>query len=105
MERNGNATHIALLSISSNTDKPLSKRSLDRIMEQVGAGLRSSLRRGDTISRCSTSQYIIMLPKANYENSCMVCRRVITSFHRNHPHVAAKINFMVQPLTPGICVP
>ena len=105
MERNGNATHIALLSISSNTDKPLSKRSLDRIMEQVGAGLRSSLRRGDTISRCSTSQYIIMLPKANYEKSCMVCRRVITAFHRNHPHVAAKINFMVQPLTPGICVP
>jgi hypothetical protein len=46
-----------------------------------------------------------MLPKANYENSCMVCRRVITAFHRNHPHVAAKINFMVQPLTPGICVP
>lgn len=105
MERNGNATHIALLSISSNTDRPLSKRSLDRIMEQLGAGLRGNLRRGDTISRCSTSQYIIMLPKANYENSCMVCRRVITAFHRNHPHVAAKINFMVQPLTPGICVP
>lgn len=105
MERNGNATHIALLSISSGTDKPLSKRSLDRIMDQLGAGLRSNLRRGDTISRCSTSQYIIMLPKANYENSCMVCRRVITAFSRSHPHVTARINFMVQPLTPGICVP
>ena len=105
MERNGNATHIALLSISSGTDRPLSKRSLDRIMDQLGAGLRSNLRRGDTISRCSTSQYIIMLPKANYENSCMVCRRVITAFSRSHPHVTARINFMVQPLTPGICVP
>ena len=92
MERNG-------------TEKPLSKRSLDRIMEQLGIELRGNLRRGDTISRCSTSQYIIMLPKANYENSCMVCRRVITAFHRSHPHVTAKINFMVQPLTPGICVP
>jgi len=105
MERNGNATHIALLSVTGSTDKALTKRSLDRIMEQLGAGLRGNLRRGDTISRCSTSQYIIMLPKANYENSCMVCRRVITAFHRNHPHVTAKINFMVQPLTPGICVP
>ena len=105
MERSGNATHIALLSISSSTDKPLTKRSMERIMEQLGEGLRGNLRRGDTISRCSVSQYIIMLPKANYENSCMVCRRVITAFQRSHPHVAVKIHFMVQPLTPGICVP
>ena len=105
MERSGNATHIALLSISSDTDHPLSKRSMNRIMEQLGEGLRTNLRRGDTISRCSVSQYIIMLPKANYENSCMVCRRILTAFHRTHPHVAAKINFMVQPLSPSICVP
>ena len=105
MERSGNATHIALLSITSSTDKPLTKRSMERIMDQLGNGLRSNLRRGDTISRCSVSQYIIMLPKANYENSCMVCRRVITAFQRSHPHIAVKIHFMVQPLTPGICVP
>ena len=105
LERSGNATHIALLGICSSTDKPLSKRSLNRIMEQVGQSLRLNLRRGDTISRCSVSQYILMLPKANYEDSCMVCRRIITAFHRSHPHVAARINFMVQPLTPNICVP
>ena len=105
MERSGNATHIALLSITSSSDKPLSKRSLDRIMEQLGDEIRRNLRRGDVFSRCSASQYILMLPRANYENSCMVCRRVITAFHRAHPHVAAKINFMVQPLTPSLCVP
>lgn len=105
MERSGNATHIALLSISSGTDKPMTKSRLDRVMEQLGDALRTNLRRGDTISRCSVSQYIIMLPKANYENSCMVCRRVIAAFSRTHPHVAVKINFMVQPLTPSICVP
>ena len=105
MERNGNATHIVLLSVSSGTDKPLTKRSLDRIMEQLGEQLRANLRRGDTISRCSVSQYIIMLPKANYENSCMVCRRVMTAFNRAHPHISAVIHYMVQPLTPNICVP
>ncbi|MBR4290198.1 MAG: winged helix-turn-helix domain-containing protein [Oscillospiraceae bacterium] len=105
MERSGNATHIALLSLTSGTEKPLSKRSLERIMDQLGERLRGNLRRGDTISRCSVSQYIIMLPKANYENSCMVCRRVITAFHKAHPHINVKINFMVQPLTPSICVP
>ena len=104
MERNGNATHVALLSISS-TDKSLSKRSTDRVMELLGEQLRKNLRRGDTISRCSTTQYIIMLPKANYENSCMVCRRVTAAFYRAHPHVTATINDMVQPLNPSIRVP
>lgn len=105
LERSGNATHIALLRIDSSTDKPLTKRSQTRIMEQVGDALRLNLRRGDTISRCSVSQYILMLPKANYEDSCMVCRRIITAFHKAHPHVMVRINFMVQPLTSNICVP
>ena len=104
MERSGNATHIALLSVSG-TDKAMAKGRLNRIMEQLGQVLRTNLRRGDTISRCSVSQYIIMLPKANYENSCMVCRRVIAAFNRAHPHMTDTIHFMVQPLTPSICVP
>ena len=105
MERSGSVTHIALLSVSGPVHKPLSKRSLSRIMEQLGSVLRTNLRRGDTISQCSVSQYIIMLPKANYENSCMVCRRVLAAFNRAHPHVSARIQFLVQPLHPGIHVP
>ena len=105
MTRNGNVTHIALLSVSSPVEKTLSKRSLNRIMEQLGGVLRTNLRRGDTISRCSTSQYIIMLPKANYEDSCMVCRRVLAAFNRSHPHVSARIQFLVQPLSPSVCIP
>ena len=27
------------------------------------------------------------------------------AMQRTHPHVTAKVNFMVQLLTPGICVP
>ena len=84
-------------------DKSLAARSTKRSISR-GVTIISAPR-GDTISRCSLSQYIIMLPKANYENSCMVCRRVLTAFQKAHPHVTAKINYMVQPLTPGICVP
>jgi len=105
MERSGNATHIALLSATGLTGDPLPKRSLERIMEQLGQQIRLNLRRGDTISRCSTTQYILMLPKANYEDSCMVCRRVINAYHKAYPHTHVRIRFMVQPLTPGVCVP
>jgi len=105
MERSGNATHVALLSATGLSGEPLPKRSLERIMTQLGQQIRLNLRRGDTISRCSTTQYILMLPKANYEDSCMVCRRVINAYHKAFPHTAVRIRFMVQPLTPGICVP
>lgn len=105
MERNGTVTHIVLLSLASEDGTPLTKRSQKRIMEQLGEQIRTNLRRGDTFSQCSVSQYILMLPKANYENSCMVCRRVLGAFRRAHPHVAARINYMVQPLSPSVCVP
>lgn len=105
IERSGNVTHVALLSITGTPDKPLSKRSQKRILEQLGDSLRLNLRRGDVISQCSASQYIIMLPKANYENSCMVCRRCIAAFQRKHPHVAARVHYLVQPLTPNYCMP
>lgn len=105
MIRSGSATHILLLSVSGEGEKPLTRRTMNRIMEQLGEQIRTNLRRGDTFSRCSVSQYIVMLPQANYENSCMVCRRVVGAFHRAHPHVSAKIHFMVQPLTPSISVP
>ena len=105
MERNGNVTHVVLLSLSGEAEKPLSRRSVNRIMEQLGQQIRVNLRRGDTFSRCSVSQYILMLPKANYENSCMVCRRVLGAFRRAHPHVTANIHYMVQPLTPSVRVP
>lgn len=105
MERIGNATHIALLSVTGLTGEPLPSRSMERIMTQLGDQIRLNLRRGDTISRCSSTQYIMMLPKANYEDSCMVCHRVINAYHKAYPHTAVRIKFMVQPLTPGICVP
>lgn len=105
MERSGNVTHIVLMSVAPMDDKPLSKAALSRTMDRLGEQIRLNLRRGDTFSRCSLSQYIFMLPKANYENSCMVSRRLISAFQRAHPHTHAKLNFMVQPLTVNINVP
>lgn len=105
MERSGNTVHIALISVTDSTGSPLTKQSLGRIMNQLGEQIRQNLRRGDVFSRCSTSQYIIMLPLANYENSCVVCRRLIAAFSRRHPHVNARINYIVQALSPGINVP
>lgn len=100
MLRSGVAVHIALLSITDEAGNELSRRSLERAMENLQDQVCSGLRRGDVAARCSVSQYILMLPQANYENSCMVCRRLIKGFQRRYPHSPANINYSVQPLEP-----
>lgn len=104
LARTGSVTHVALLHITDD-ENTMNRRRLNRIMDQFGETLRQNLRQGDVISRCSISQYIVMLPDANYENSCMVCRRVIAAFRHQHPGIAADIHFIVQPLNPSIRVP
>lgn len=106
LERNGNASHVALFSVvSSDTGNPPDKKHLDRVMGQLERQVQINLRRGDVVSRCSISQLLIMLPNANYENSCMVCRRLLAAYHQTYPRSGVKVNFMVQPLTPNLSVP
>lgn len=99
--RTGIAVHIGLLSVTSLNGSPLAKRSLDRCMDNLDDLIRLSLRRGDVAARCSASQYIILLPQANYENSCLVMDRIIKQFSRQYPHSPALLHSSVQPLEPS----
>ena len=99
--RSGDAIHICLFSVHGEDGKDLPKRSLDRVMENLRDQIRCNLRRGDVAARCSVSQYILMLPQANYENSCMVCERITKSFFRQYPHSPAQLRYCVQPLEPS----
>lgn len=99
--RRGDAIHIGLLSILGKSGKELSKRSMSRAMENLQEQVRMNLRRGDVAAQCSVSQYILMLPQANYENSCMVCERIIKAFGRQYPHSPAELTYSVQPLEPS----
>lgn len=99
--RSGDAVHICLISVTDQSGNVLAKRSLDCSMENLQETICSSLRKGDIASRCSVSQFVLMLPQANYENSCMVCQRIIRAFNRQYPHSPAKLHFSVQPLEPN----
>ena len=96
--RSGDAVHIGLISVTDEQNQELPKRSLDRCMENLQELIRASLRKGDIAARCSVSQYILMLPQANYENSCKVCERVLRAFSRQYPHSPATLHYSVQPL-------
>lgn len=99
--RSGNAVHIGLLTVTGEGGDELPRRSLDRAMANLRDQIQTSLRKGDIASQCSVSQFIMMLPRANYENSCMVCERVIKAFNRQYPHSPARIDYAVQALEPN----
>lgn len=100
--RSGDAVHIALISSADETGGEPPKRSLVRYMGNLQEFIRGNLRRGDVAARCSVSQFVLMLPQSNYENSCMVCERVIRAFNRQYPHAPLHLRYSVQPLEPNL---
>lgn len=100
MSRNGDVAHIALISVCPK-GKALSKRSLRCCMDNLQDLLRSNLRKGDIFARCSASQYVLLLPLANYENSRMICDRITLNFSRQYPHSPAYLQAGTQPMEPA----
>lgn len=97
--RSGIAVHIALISaVGKHGDLPLKK--IEKVMPNVEDAIQHSLRRGDSAARCSASQYVIMLPRANYENSCMVCERIIKAYYRKYARNDALLRYEVRALEP-----
>ena len=99
--RSGDAVHIVLLSLTGSKGAELPRRSLDLAMDHMEEQIQKSLRKGDVVARCSPSQFIVMLPQANYENRCMVCQRVLRAFTRQYPHSPAFVQYSVHPLEPA----
>ena len=99
--RTGESYHIGLLSVKPRPGKSLSQSSLDLLMRNLQELICTSVRHGDVATQCSATQFILMLPRANYESSCMVCSRIVRSFCRQYPHSPGEINIHVFPVEPA----
>ncbi|MBE6598242.1 MAG: hypothetical protein E7638_02230 [Ruminococcaceae bacterium] len=98
--RSGDAVHVSLFTVSGRLGKTPAKRSMEIAMDNLEKHLARSLRKGDMVTRCSSAQFVIMLPQANYEDSCKVCDRLVDSFFRQYPHAPVRIDYYVQALEP-----
>lgn len=100
--RSGDVVHLALFSVHHrNRTEDLSRRSLERVMDNLEDIICGTLRRGDVAARCSLSQFVVMLPQANFENSQKVCQRIQRAFQRQYPHSPASVQFAAYPLEPN----
>lgn len=100
LERNGMVIHLVLINLTDITDHPLPKRSLDVGVRNLKNLLCSHLRYGDIVSMCSPSQFLILLPNANFENSQKVVQRLSDSFYKQYPHTPIKLTSYIQPVIP-----
>lgn len=99
--RSGEPLHVALISVQSAKDTPLPRHSLNRVMDHLQEVIRRHLRRGDAATRCSASQFALLLPQVSYENGQMICTRITRAFVRQFPHSPAVLHVSLQPLRPG----
>lgn len=99
--RSGLVIHTALLTLKARSRRDVSDKSLALAMDHLERHMSQSLRKGDMITRCSSSQFMVMLLSSNYENSCKVCQRIIAGFEKKYPHSPVYVDFYVQPLIPS----
>lgn len=99
-ERTGQVIQLSMLSILSADGKKLSAKQTSLTMDRLKEIILNTLRRGDAFTQFSASQYLILLPCANYENGTKVLQRLINHFNRTYPTMNVRLQFSVLPLTP-----
>lgn len=103
--RSGEETSLAVLTVVHKYGGELNRRSLDLVMGNLLRLIPGLLRHGDALAQCSASQYVLLLPRADFQNGREVCRRISRAFARQYPHSPATLRVTVCPLKPGEQVP
>ena len=94
--RKGIPIHICLINADGKDGLRLSNKSLDNVMKKLSDCIKVSLRSGDIYSRYSVSQFVVLLPNANFENSALVMERMTKTYKRQHAHSPASITYSIQ---------
>lgn len=82
----GVTEHIMLLSIvqlHNFDEQEATTEELEEVMEILNRTVQSSLRVGDVFSKCSSTQFIILLGACTLPNADMVAHRIQKNFKRN----------------------
>lgn len=99
LERLGSSMYIAMIMITSMDGEPMDPLKLDDIMRGLGNVLKEHLRKGDTITHFSPSQYALLLPTVNMETGHMIMERVKRYFYQMYPNSNVMFSYRIGPLS------
>jgi hypothetical protein len=96
--RSGRQLQLCLLSVGGKSGAALSGKVRELAMGRLAEAIFASLRGGDVFARYSVSQYILLLPLADFADSGRVLERIIRRYRRDNSHSPAAISCSVQPV-------
>jgi DNA-binding SARP family transcriptional activator len=98
LERYNGTMFLALLTISNTYEQRFDNLVLDSIMKQLLNVSQTNLRRGDTISRYSVMQYVVLLPSVTYETGKLVMDRIKKAFYSEYVKSSVVLTYKLRPL-------
>ncbi len=99
LERNGQSVYLCLISVTDKDGKRIANtKKQSEAVGKLRTAIQFSLRRGDVFTRYSVSQYLVLLPSINYENTEMVLNRIRVNFKRDNPNLAVNLQTGSQPV-------
>lgn len=99
-QRDGIPVFLGLLTISAPTGGEPENNARNAAMQALHRAVAGSLRVGDVFSRCTGTQYIVMLPDITYENGERVLGRIARRFKSSYHSRKISLSSNLQPMDP-----
>ena len=84
--------HLCLFTLRSLDNKELTPKQCASYMNKLKSIITTSLRKGDIFTQYSITQFLVILPYANYDNSINVAQRILSAFSTKHYKVSRNLN-------------
>lgn len=99
VERNGQSVFLMQCSITDGKSQPMdNEKKLELLSGELGNSIRHCLRRGDSFTKYSPSQFLILLVGINEENCSIVFDRIRKYFSREHKGWEQYLECVVSPV-------
>lgn len=94
LERNCQTIILMLCSLTDGYGNSLdNKNKMELMSDELGNAIKRSLRRVDVYTKCSPSQYMVLLPGADEENCDVIIHRISKKFCEVHKYWKKCIKF------------
>ena len=98
--RTGQVVHLAMITMVGTKKKEMDQKQLNHLVSKLRGTIQLSLRSGDIFTRFSVTQFLLMLPSANYENTEMILERINRNFRSSCPKSGIILQSHILPLEP-----
>lgn len=96
--RTGQVIQLAIITLLDTEGECLPAGRCSAAMEELKMVIESQLRSGDVFTRFSPAQYLLLLPRANYENGAGVLHRVIEAYKKTLSGKTTTTEFSLLPV-------